>query len=39
MMKKYGKFYADWRDAHGATPHSFWFSQQFPQPTDEGVCV
>jgi hypothetical protein len=24
---------------YGATPHSFWFSQQFPQPTDEGVCV
>jgi hypothetical protein len=23
----------------GATPHSFWFSRQFPQPTDEGVCV
>jgi hypothetical protein len=24
---------------HGATPYSFWFSQQFPQPADEGVCV
>jgi hypothetical protein len=24
---------------HGATPHSFWFSQPFPQSTDEGVCV
>jgi len=24
---------------HGATPHSFWFSQPFPQPTDQGVCV
>jgi hypothetical protein len=24
---------------HGATPLSFWFSKQFPQPTDEGVCV
>ena len=24
---------------HGATPYSFWFSQEFPQPTDEGVCV
>jgi hypothetical protein len=23
----------------GATPYSFWFSQRFPQPTDEGVCV
>jgi hypothetical protein len=25
--------------SHGATPYSFWFSQEFPQPTDEGVCV
>jgi hypothetical protein len=24
---------------HGATPYSFWFSQHFPQPTGEGVCV
>jgi hypothetical protein len=24
---------------YGATPHSFWFSQQFPQPSDDGVCV
>jgi uncharacterized protein DUF3291 len=24
---------------HGATAFSFWFSQPFPQPTDEGVCV
>jgi Domain of unknown function (DUF3291) len=24
---------------HGATPYSFWFSQRFPQPADEGVCV
>jgi Domain of unknown function (DUF3291) len=24
---------------HGATPYSFWFSKQFPQPADEGVCV
>ncbi len=24
---------------HGATQYSFWFSQQFPQPTDEGVCA
>ena len=23
----------------GATPYSFWFSQRFPQPTNEGVCV
>jgi len=25
--------------SHGATPYSFWFSQQFSQPTDEGVCA
>jgi Domain of unknown function (DUF3291) len=25
--------------AHGATPYSFWFSQEFPQPADEGVCA
>ena len=24
---------------HGATPFSFWFSQPFPQPADEVVCV
>jgi hypothetical protein len=24
---------------NGATPYSFWFSQHFPQPADEGVCV
>ena len=24
---------------HGATPYAFWFSQRFPQPADEGVCV
>ena len=24
---------------HGATPYSFWFSQQFPQPADESVCA
>jgi hypothetical protein len=24
---------------HGSTPYAFWFSQYFPQPTDEGVCV
>jgi uncharacterized protein DUF3291 len=24
---------------HGATPYSFWFSQRFSQPTDEGVCI
>jgi len=24
---------------HGATPFSFWFSQHFPQPADETVCV
>jgi hypothetical protein len=22
---------------HGATPYSFWFSQQFPRPVDESV--
>lgn len=25
--------------SHGATTYSFWFSQQFSQPTDEGVCA
>jgi hypothetical protein len=24
---------------HGATPYAFWFSQPFPAPADEGVCV
>jgi hypothetical protein len=24
---------------NGATPYSFWFSQRFPQPADEGVCA
>jgi hypothetical protein len=24
---------------HGSTPFSFWFSQPFPAPADEGVCV
>ena len=24
---------------NGATPYSFWFSQHFPQPQDEGVRV
>jgi hypothetical protein len=24
---------------HSATPYSFWFSQHFPQPADEGVCA
>jgi Domain of unknown function (DUF3291) len=24
---------------YGATQFSFWFSEQFPQPSDEGVCV
>jgi hypothetical protein len=23
---------------HGATPYSFWFSQRFPQPAEEGVA-
>ncbi|HEX8879569.1 MAG TPA: DUF3291 domain-containing protein [Candidatus Acidoferrum sp.] len=24
---------------NGPTPYSFWFTQQFPQPADEGVCA
>jgi hypothetical protein len=24
---------------HGSTPYAFWFSQHFPQPADESVCV
>ena len=24
---------------YGATPFSFWFSKQFPQPADDGVCA
>lgn len=24
---------------YGPTPYSFWFSQHFPQPADEDVCV
>jgi len=24
---------------HGATPYSFWFSQLFPAPEEESVCV
>ncbi len=24
---------------HGATPYSFWFSQCFPEPAEEGVCA
>jgi hypothetical protein len=24
---------------HGATPYSFWFSREFPQPADESVCA
>ena len=24
---------------HGATPHAFWFSQQFPQPAEDQVCA
>ena len=24
---------------YGATPFAFWFSQPFPEPADEGVCV
>jgi hypothetical protein len=25
--------------SNGATPYSFWFTQPFPQPADEGVCA
>ena len=25
--------------SRGATPYSFWFSQEFPKPADKGVCV
>lgn len=25
--------------SHGATPYSFWFSKQFPQPAEKGVRV
>ncbi len=25
--------------SNGATPYSFWFTQHFPQPEDEGVCA
>ena len=24
---------------HGATAHAFWFSQQFPEPAEDQVCV
>jgi len=24
---------------YGSSPFSFWFSQHYPQPADEGVCV
>jgi hypothetical protein len=24
---------------HGATPYAFWFSERFPQPAGEAVCV
>jgi hypothetical protein len=24
---------------HGSTPFSFWFSQHFPEPSDETVCA
>ncbi|PYU40212.1 MAG: DUF3291 domain-containing protein [Acidobacteria bacterium] len=34
-----GRERLEYYQKHGATPHSFWFSQPFPQPTDEGVCV
>jgi len=25
--------------SNGATPYSFWFTQPFPQPANEGVCA
>jgi hypothetical protein len=24
---------------HGATPHAFWFSQQFPAAAEDAVCA
>jgi Domain of unknown function (DUF3291) len=24
---------------YGSTPHAFWFSQHFPAPAGEGICV
>jgi hypothetical protein len=24
---------------HGPTPYSFWFSQLFPAPAEDGICV
>jgi Domain of unknown function (DUF3291) len=34
-----GRERLEYYQANGATPYSFWFSQHFPQPADEGVCV
>ncbi len=34
-----GRERLEYYQAHGATQYSFWFSQQFPQPTDQGVCA
>jgi len=34
-----GRERLEYYQKHGATPFSFWFSQRFPQPEDEGVCV
>lgn len=34
-----GRERLEYYQQHGATSYSFWFSQYFPQPTDEGVCA
>jgi len=34
-----GRERLDHYQKNGATPYSFWFSQHFPQPEDEGVRV
>ena len=34
-----GREHLEHYQTHGATPYSFWFSQRFPAPADEGVCV
>jgi Domain of unknown function (DUF3291) len=34
-----GREWMECYQLYGATPFSFWFSKQFPQPADEGVCV
>jgi hypothetical protein len=34
-----GREHMEHYQQHGSTPFSFWFSQHFPAPADEGVCV